>query len=301
MPFLKQSDYKNIIQAKKDGNPQATAIIQAYVKGSTQYDLDRMVHAFYNPTPANNAEEQEEDPINAEAVEAVNEAEAKADEPVEVPPTIPVGNNIDPKVIAPVVEPEQTTDISALLDADLDGLIDEDEIDDCTFEDFLADKKKNANRILKDANHFKMYDPAGRESYLVAKCGEYDKSFDTKRRDIERAFKDMDNAIASYSQSLTDTVPDDGIELNSDVTNKAYSDIVEASNGSHAFGRAWDDEDTAEMVAILNDLVGTHGKANVLAALNVIRGDNEAFRDRRNGQIDSAVKHYSKQLEDLLK
>lgn len=304
MPFLKQSDFKNIMQAKKDGNPQAIAIMQSYVKGCTQYDLDNMVHAFYNPDPVNIASEQEADPMNAPAVEAVENAKEEIDE-ASAPET-----SVDepPADEPPAEEPPEAVeegavsapDISAELDADLDGLIDCDEISDCSFEDFLKEKRGYANRMSKGADHFKMYDPAGRMDYLVKKCDEYDKSFDTKRKDIERSFRDLDGAITAYSSSVSG-LPDDGIELDSKVSGDAYSDFVDSIGQTHSFGRVWDEEDMEEMNGILSALVAQYGKANVVAALNVIHGDNEAFKDKRNGQIDSAVKHYSKQLEDLLK
>ena len=284
MAFLKQQDYKNIMQAKKDGNPHAIALVQAYVKGCSQYDLDNMLHAFYNPEPVNLACEQEQDPKNEPAVKAVEKQTEEIEQPIPEEPAIE-----EPSVI----------DISDKLDADLDGLIDEDEIDDVSFEDFLEEKKKNANRLSKGADYFKMYDPVGRMDYLVRKSKEYDNSFNTKRMDIDRAFRDMDGAISAYSKAVA-MLPDDEIEMDSSATDKAYGDLVNAGK-SHSFGRSWDAEDMEEMNSILSALVATYGKDNVSAALNVIRGDNEAFRNRRNGKIDNAVRHYSKQLEDLLK
>ena len=286
MPFLKNKDFKAIISAQKGGNPKAIAIIQAYLKGGTQDDLDRMVHDFYNPDPLVDAAKQEQDPINKPAVKAVEETEnPQKDEEPSVDET---------------PDPEAAPDISSELDSDLDGLIDEDNIKDMSFEDFIAAKGKDANRLSKSADHFKMYDPKGREAYLSKKEGEYSEGMNPRRHDIDRSFRDMDGALGAYSKYIGEC-PDDEMKLDSTSTDDVYKDISDFSKSSHAFGRSWDEEDMGEIKEKLIELVGKYGKSNVAAALNVIKGDNSAYHDKRIGQIDDAIKHYNKQLEGLLK
>lgn len=294
MPFLKQTDYKNIIAAKRDGNPKALAIIQTYLKGGSQDDLDRMVFDFYNPTDSNPpSEEAKADEIASEIVEdqEAQIGQQPVDEAVQATEAeTPEGEAANVGI----------ADLTDVLDKDLDGLIDLDEINEQSFEDFLDEKKKNANRLAKGADHFKMYDADGRAAYLASKEDEYGKSFDVKRKDIDRAFRDMDGAIAAYSQCVGD-LPDDGIDLDSSVSANAYSDLIDSQRGRHSFGRPWDEEDMADVKVALGELVAKYGKQNVAAALNTIRGDNASYRDMRNGRIDSAIKNHNRQLEDLLK
>ena len=285
MSFLKNKDFKSIMDAKKSGNPKAIAIIQAYLKGGDQKDIDGMVHDFYNPAPLVDADKQEQAPINKPAVEAIKENEQGVTPPENEEP--PVGET-------------PTPDISSELDSDLDGLIDKDDIKDMSFEDFMAAKGKDANRLSKSADHFKMYDPKGREVYFTKKEGEYSDSLNPRRHDIDRAFRDMDRALGAYAKCVGEC-PDDEMKLDPKSTDDVYKGISDFSKSSHAFGRLWDEEDMGEVKHEVEELVGKYGKANVAAALNVIKGDNSAYHDKRLGQLDNSIKHYNKQLEDLLK
>lgn len=274
MAFLKNGDYKNVIRAKKEGNPKALAIVQAYLKGASQEDLDRMLLDFYGNSPV--------EPEEPATVEEPKVGETPIEDKIEEEP---------PAVIE---------DISCVLDSDLDGILDVDEISDSSFDDFIAEKKRNAKRLSNSAEYFKRYDPAGREAYIKKKEDEYGKSFDGKKRDIDRFYRDMDSSIGSHLQRIGD-LPDDEIDVSPESSDKAYADMVESFGNGHSIGRSWDKEDAEDMIAVLSELVGKYGKRNVIAALNIVRGDNEAFRDMRHGKIDSAISKYNKQLEGLLK
>ena len=51
----------------------------------------------------------------------------------------------------------------------------------------------------------------------------------------------------------------------------------------------------------LKQLVVKYGKKNVLAALNVLKTDNNNYRDYRIGQINEEVERYNKSLDKILK
>ena len=284
MPFINNKQYLEILSAKKDGDPKAIAIIDKYIHNGSQDDLDRMVKDFYSPSEIQeNINEPTVDPAGEEAMaenEAISEPEAQEE----------------------LIVPEATCchDISGDLDKELDGLIDESEIPSISFEDFLKNKKKNALREKKNSEYFKAFDFDGRQKYLDDKKKSFNDKFNLNRRDIDRSFRDMDNALNIYSQNVGDMVEDD-VKLDTSVADEAYNDIVDIGSKSHSFGRGWDEMDSEEIKKALSELVLKYGKKNVQAALNVIKGDNAAYRDHRNNQIDNAIGEYSKSLDKLLK
>ena len=310
-PIIKGKDFKAIADAAKNGNPRALGIIEKYGSDGkiTQDELDKLVAEFYIPEaePIKPAEQQ--DPI----VEAPAEDEVPnpiKDEPSEPEPIALGVSDVEPKTSnleygdsADSLEsnrPLPTVDISKLLDDDLEGLIDKIDIPDMSFRDFIKNKKKDSLRARKNHDHFAKYDADGRANYLVGKEDEYTKSFDNKRKDNERKFKDMDGAIGAYIISV-DGLPDDGIEMDDAKISQLYDTITDDDGIMGAFGRSWDEEDQEAMRATLLTLVQQYGKANVIAVLNSLKSDNGAFRDFRNGQIDQETKRYGKSLEELLK
>ena len=68
-----------------------------------------------------------------------------------------------------------------------------------------------------------------------------------------------------------------------------------------AFGRSWDKADMESIRLVLEYLVQTYGKKNVIAMMNSIKGDADNWLAFGNGKIDNAVNSYGKTLDSLLK
>jgi len=140
----------------------------------------------------------------------------------------------------------------------------------------------------------------GRNKYADGLIDTYRHKFDGNLRDIERDYADKNQAIAGYTQSVNDMLDDD-IEFASDSATKAYNDLIDNDSAMSAFGRYWDSDDTSAVLSTLQELVGQYGKANVIAALNVIKGDNDAHRDYLNNSVDANISKYSKAVDKILR
>ena len=287
MSFLKIKDLKVIREAAKSGDERAKAILEKLSKGEKQDVIDRLVSQYY--TPEAKAEQAQANLPKADS------AKKAANPEVPSASSAPV-NKVDPNT--PVVE--ASPDISSLLDKELDGCIDEDDIPDTSFGDFLKKKHTDMNRSKKGPEYFKAFDPQGRLDYIAKKTDGYNHKFDIKRKDIGRSFRDMDGAIGGYIQSVTD-LQDDPNELDMGKASEVYDGLTGDDDFMHGFGRGWDSEDSEAVRNKLMELVKQYGKKTVLAALNTLRDDNKSFSDFRNGQIDQETKRYGKSLEDLLK
>lgn len=288
MSFINNQKFKEIRKAAKEGNEKAKMILQAMRKMQGQDDIDRLVNDYYSvPTQEEPSETEAPQP---ESDDILPPEEAPSSEPEISEPV----NEIDKAVETPAV------DLTSSLDSELDGVIDEDEIDDTSFSDFLSNKQKDKNRAKKNSDYFKIYDQAGREEYLNNKIAKYKGKFNNRLRDIERRYTDMDQSISNYSQSVNDMLDDD-LELNSDNVDKAYNDLTGDESVMHSFGRYWDNGDNEAVIACLKDLIAKYGKKNVIAALNYLKNDNEGYRDYLNHQVDTEIERYSKSLEKLLK
>ena len=195
----------------------------------------------------------------------------------------------------PIIE-----DLTEVLDKELDGIIDSQEIGDTSFKDFLSNKRNDGLRIKKNADYFKAYDPQGRENYLTSKIDSYKGSFNGRLKDIDRSHRDMDGSLGRYSQSVAEML-DDNVELDMGTASKAYDEITDNHDMMLGLGRGHDEEDFNAVVNELNILVNQYGKKNVIAALNTLRSDNNNYKDFRNNQINSEIERYSKNLEKLLK
>lgn len=273
MPYINRKTWTKILKARKDGDVDASAIYDKFFdKNCRQEELDRLVGDYLSPAK-----------MDPQALDAIKENQEIAKPEPE-------------SETEPEVSQVEIVDISPDLDKELDGLIDDDEIDDDDFDAFIKKKKKNANRLKKNADYFAAFDPEGRKNYYVKKTEEKNHQYDDKRRDIERAFNDMGVAIGKYSQSVKD-LPEDELKYNSDGTDKAYDSIIGIGK---SFGRSWDEQDVLQVVSVLKDLVSKFGKKNVLAALNLISQDNQSYRNDRIGSIDKAVKKYSEGLKNLI-
>lgn len=279
MAFLNNTKFKEIREAAKNGNEKAAMILQALIKGN-QSDVERLVENYYtieDPRPI----------IEDDLVKMSGEP---------TPEEVPNAETIQPMAgTEPVVE-----DISGILDKDLDGVISQNEIQDLSFGDFLGNKRNDALKLSRNADYFKAYNPEGRQAYLDKKIGDYKNSFNSKLKDIDRQYKDLDNSLGKYSQSVNDML-DDEIELDMSVANNVYNDITNDHDTMLGLGRGHDEEDFNAVVGKLQELIGMYGKKNVIAALNTLRSDNNNYRDYRNNQISSEIDRYSKNLEKLLK
>ena len=296
MAFINNKKFAEIRTAAKDGNEKALMILQAMRKLQPQADIDRLVEDYY-AIP----EEPQIQPVQGENYNVAEE------QPKEEVPT--ASDELD-DVLSEDLSVNETADIPDLegdvqsyslddITKDMDGLIDEDEIDDMSFADFLSDKKKNLKRAKKNADYFKMYDDDSRKQYSLNAVDKYKAKFGDLERDIDRRNKDTATALGLYEQSVEDSLDDD-IELNADNADKAYSDLTDNSGAMHAFGRYWDDDDKASVIEALKVLIGKYGKKNVLAAINTLKSDNENYKSYMHNRIDTEVGKYSKNLENLL-
>lgn len=286
MPFVNNMKLLEIRNAAKQGNEKALMILQAMRKsGSTQDDLDRLVNDYYGVgeiTP-----ELNENPAEAEFQPENNEFQTEEKE------------NLETNVQAEI-SPLELIDLTAPLDKEMEGLLDENEFDDISFNEFLSNKSRDNLRLTKNADYFKAYDPIGKENYMNDKISAYRDKFTNRLGNIERKYNDYNTALQGYMQGTNDML-DDGVELDMNNVNAAYSDFTNNEQTMSSFGRHWDKVDNDNVMIALKDLVNKYGKVNVIAALNTINGDNQSYKDYLNNQIDTEINRYSKSLEKLLK
>lgn len=284
MAFINNKKFAEIRNAAKNGDEKALKVLQAMRKMQPQADIDRLVEDYYA--------------IPAPAVEETPETPAVTDDL-----SLDDASVVDSVISADIADSDgDVTTITYNLDditKDMDGLIDEDEIEDMSFSDFLADKKRNMTRARKNADYFKMYDNDSRNKYATDAVAKYKAKFGDLERDIDRRNKDTMTALGMYEQSVGDEL-DDEVELSADNADKAYSDLIDNSGAMHSFGRYWDEEDKANVVTELKTLIGKYGKKNVLAAINTLKSDNENYKSYMHNKIDTEVGKYSKNLENLL-
>lgn len=272
MPFIVNNKYKEIREAGKNGNVKAQEILQGMRKRIPQKEINRLVEEYYNINVPN-----DEKPVDIMIPE-----EAKAE-------------------ITPSQGPEKcVVDYTIALSDDMDGLLDENDINDTSFNDFLKNKSRDGLRAKKNADYFRAYSPEDRESYMNQQVEKYKNKFNTRLKDIDRRYRDMDGAISTYAERIN-TALDDDVALDVGATSEAYDSIINNDDIMHSFGRSWDENDTIEVVKVLNDLIAKYGKQNVIAALNILRNDNNNYKDYLNNQVDEEIGRYSKSIANLLK
>lgn len=282
MSFIKNDKLKEIRVAAANGNEKAKAILQALRKFSPQSDLDRMVEEYYNvDLPEENVEVEE--PEIAMGEEKVVEEE-------------------------PIVEEEQNDnilldnitneDINSILDNETDGLWDEVDVPETSFTDFLKNKKRDKKREFKNAEYFRSFAPEDRQKYAALKIDGYKKKFDGRLDNIDRKYKDINTAIDKYQQSIHDMLGDD-VELNNDYVVKAYDKIVDDEPLMNSFGRHWDEDDVGKVLTSLDLLIKEFGKKNVIAAINILKNDNDNYKSFLDNQIDTEIGRYTKNIEKL--
>lgn len=293
MYIINNKQFHEIYGAAKNGDEKAKAIIEKYSQGDDYDAVKRLVDDYYGhgkeEEPEQESEPEEKDEPEqkpgGDSITGVNQAKQAEDVLAGKAPE----ENLSP----------QPVDITELLDRETDGLIDDDEVEDMSFDEFMDKKKRDAERAKKNHDYFSAFDPEGKAAYLKKKEDDYGHSFDVRRKDIERNHRDIDGAISAYTQMVGDQ-PDDGIKTDMGVVDKAYGDIVGTVGKSHSFGRSWDEDDMNEVKEQLMALMKQYGRSNVIAALNILKGDNDAYRDHRNNCIDKAIKDHNGKWEELL-
>ena len=278
MPFINNKKLVEIRESAKGGNEKALMILQAMRKMSPQEDLDRLVDDYYK----------------VDTVEPVIPQEPVEQESFNIP------EELTPELMNETAEPGNVVDLTSTLDAEMDGLLDENELDDLSFGDFLSNKKRDGLRGRKNADYFKAYDPEGRANYMHNKIDAYKGKFDGRLRDIERRYNDMSKSIAGYTQGVNDML-DDNAELDMLSVNNAYDELTGNENAMRSFGRHWDENDNMSVMAELKALIEKYGKKNVMAVLNTLQSDNENYKKYLNNQVDTEIGRYSKSVENLLK
>ena len=198
------------------------------------------------------------------------------------------------------VNENEVIDLTDVLNTELDGLLDMNEIEDSSFSDFLGNKKRDLLRSKKGAEYFSAYDSGAKERYLNDNINNYRGKFDERLKSINRRHGDMDTALNNYTQGVNDYLDDD-INLDMNLANNAYDDLTGNESVMNSFTRHWDENDKNLVMGHLKSLIEQFGKQNVMAALNTLRNDNNNYRDFLNNQIDTEVSRYSKSIEKLLK
>lgn len=287
MAYIDNIKFKEILEASRNGNEKAKMIMQGMRKMSSQDDIDRLVYEYYNV------------PVEAEEVVPVEEP-SMVEQPEEV--AVTDGENIatEPEIVSEPENSGDVVDITDLLKSEMEGLVDEDEFMSVSFTDYLKNKQRGAMRATKNSDYFKAFDMNGRHAYADDMINSYRDRFSGNLRDIERGYADNDKALSLYTQKMTDSL-DDGVEFDTDATKGAYGELVGNENAMSSFGRHWDDNDVETVLTALSELSNKYGKANVIAALNVLRGDNDGHRDYLNNMIDTNIGKYTKAIDKLLR
>lgn len=303
MFILNNKVFNELRNASKNGDAKAKAIIDKYMEEGSGDSVERLIDEYYN----SNADEEPEaamKEVQEENVPEDNHEEAENEDSITGVDQVTkveeaMGEEPHEEGQAEQTEPSPV-DITDLLDKETDGLVDDDDVKDMTFEEYMDKKHRDSVRGKKNHDYFSAFDPEGKAAYLKKKEDDYSHSFDTRRKDIERNHRDMDGAITAYAQMIGDQL-DDGVESDMGVVDKAYGDIVGTVGKNHSFGRSWDEDDMNEVKEQLMSLMQQYGRANVIAALNILKGDNDSYRDHRNNCIDKAIKDHNGKWEELLK
>ena len=291
MAFINNRKMKEIMTAAQNGNEKALMILQAMRKGNSQQDVDGLVNDYYNIVndvpPMDFIEETSSVQPEMVSISVLDETDT---EDIDQP---------EMEVDIPQVLPE-VTDLSDLLSAEMEGLLDENEIEDLTFSKFLENKRRDGLRMRKNADYFKAFDLDGRNTYAGNKIAEYGKKFDGNRRNIEREYGDLTRAIDGHINSVG-LMLDDEAELDMNVANTAYDDLTNNENAMAQFSRYWDETDSTGLKEVLQELVIKYGKKNILAVLNTLKNDIDNYKGYKNNQIDEEISRYTKSVEKLLK
>lgn len=279
MAFIQNNKFREISEQAKGGNEKALKIIQGMRSNYSQEDIDTLVNDYYSINVPNEVKEEiVEEQLSQEMIPEETLVEETLNDSVT--------NNV--------------MDLSEILDGEMGDLLDENEIEDLTFNKFLENKSKDGVRSRKNSEYFKAYDAEGRQNYMNGKIDSYKKKFNGQLKNIDRHYRDVNSALDKYINTSSMELDDD-IELDMNKANDAYRAATSNQDFMNSFGRGWDEDDNQQIQGILKALMQTYGKKNVLAVLNTLRSDNENYKNFRTNQIDSEIGRYSKSIENLLK
>lgn len=279
--FIPYKRLNELRKAASEGNQKAREIIDRYMDRNTDMDsLSRLMDDYYGVP-----KKEDEVPTPKEETPVESKEEAKPTLDTEEAKGLPSVDN---------------TDDFSDLKKEIDGLVDLPEVKPTSFRDYMSSKERNGNRARKDANYFKAFDLERRKAFLANSKAEFSDGLKGKRRDIERSYDDLNSSLGKYGQMVED-MPNDDTELDVSASERAYGDLVGNANAMPAFGRSWDERDLSMMNDTLAGLVSKYGKKNVVAMLNTIREDGNAWKDYNIGMLDNAVNNYGKSLDKLLK
>lgn len=277
MAYINNKKFADLKIAASQGNEKAMRILQMLRQNGNQEDISKLVDDYYLP----------------------QEVEASVNGLSNGPEVTPeVSNKLEvPRETSFAPEPEDLTEV---LDRDLEGLISTNDVEDITFGDFLKNKKTDGLKNTRTADYFKMYNPDSRTNYMNKKNEEYQNKFNGRLKDIDRQYRDLDNSLNKYIESVELNALDDETELNFDSAGKAYNDMTDSHDMMLGLGRGHDEEDFNSVTEELNNLIAKYGKKNVVAALNTLKSDNDNYKNHRNEQINSEVSRYKSSLAKLL-
>lgn len=269
MSYIDNYKFREILKAGKDGNEDANDILRAIRNNAKQERINILVDKYYKS-------------LSKPAVE----------EPKETP--APVLEQ--PKEIH---ETEDVVDLTSVLDVDLDGVISDDELTDDGFAKYLRGKVRAKDIGAHNSDYFKQYDEGGRKEYKARRIAAYKAKLDAFMRKIEREYNDVDYSIGEYKSAL-EQVDDDGREDNGDDVLAAYKKLIDDDAAMDSLPRYHDDSDRDYLVGVLEDLVKTYGKRNVLAAINGIAYGNKKRLEELRGNYDEHINKYTLKLSELL-
>lgn len=285
MAFISNKKFLEIREAAKNGNEKAAMILQAMMKGNAQEELDNLVSDYYNVInnvpPIDLIESQQEIEENTEPMDSedIDQPEMEVDVPNPLP---------------------EVVDLSDILSSEMDGLLDENEIEELTFRNFIDNKRRDSLRARKNSDYFKAFDSEGRIGYAGNKISEYGRKFDGNRRNIEREYNDLNNSLDNHINSVN-LLLDDDIDLDMNTANEAYEELTKNDGAMASINRYWDEDDNVSLKETLQELVLKYGKKNIMAVLNTLKSDVDNYKNFKNNQIDDEINRYTKSIEKLLK
>lgn len=293
MAFINNKKMKEIMEAAQNGNEKALMILQAMKKGNSQQDVDGLVNDYYNiVNDVPPIDLIEETPRIEPEMEYDSTSDTTYTEDID-DPQMEVDATLQPEI-------PEVVDLTELLGSEMEGLLDENDIEELSFNTFLGNKRRDGLRARKNADYFKAFDLEGRNNYAGNKIAEYGKKFDGNRRNIEREHSDLTNSIDNQINGVN-LLLDDEIELNMDTANQAYDELTSNEDAMSAMARHWDETDSDSLKETLQELVVKYGKKNVMAVLNTLKSDIDNYKNYKNNQIDEEVNRYTKSIEKLLK
>ena len=269
MGYIDNYKFREIMKAGKAGSEAANSVLRAIRSNVPQSQLDNLVDEFYKEL-------------------------AK-------PQVVPEVKEEEKEVVVTAVAPktDDVVDLTSVLDIDLDGVIPDDDIKDDGFAAFLRDKIRAKDIEALNSDYFKKYDESGRQEYKEKRIAAYKAKLDAFMRKFEREYTDVDNSIKTYRGAI-ELIDDDEHEDNAIDVMSAYKKLIDDDYAMDALPRYYDEHDKAYLADVLDDLVKTYGKRNVLAAVKGLEYGNRKRLDDIHKRYDEYINRYTEKLSDLL-